>query len=206
MLAPILPEFLDAWPDITVELMVTNRRVDLVHEGVDLALRVRLQLNTDADFVVRHLASDAGCIVASPAYLQRWGEPETPDDLQSHTVLHFTDPGDPSRWTLLDEDDAKIEVPIKPALVCNDFNVLVEAALHGRGLSLLPNVVTYEERREGRLVQVLPRWRSQIGILHCIYPSRHGMTPAVRVLLDFLTDRLKQVFEQQAAVMAKGGR
>jgi DNA-binding transcriptional LysR family regulator len=206
MLAPVLPEFLDAWPDIKVELVVTNRRVDLIAEGVDLAIRVREQLNTDAELVVRHMGREAGGLVASPGYLQRWGNPESLEELQAHATLSFTEPGTPSLWTLLDEQGTKQEIPIRPVLVCNDFNVLVEAAVRGRGIALLPNIATHEERRQGRLVQVLPQWRSLDGILHCIYPSRHGMTPAVRVLLDFLAERLKKVYEQQAAVMAKAGR
>ncbi|ANN65563.1 LysR family transcriptional regulator [Bordetella bronchialis] len=199
MVAPVLPEFLDAWPDITVELMVTNRRVDLIAEGVDVAIRVREQLNTDADFVVRHLGQTAVALVASPGYLQRWGQPATPQELAEHVALHFAAPGEPSQWTLLDEHGQRLEVPIKPALVCNDFTVLVEAALRGRGIALLPTTATHAERRDGRLVPVLPQWRSPSGILHCIYPSRHGMTPAVRVLLDFLSERLKASQQQVLA-------
>jgi DNA-binding transcriptional LysR family regulator len=206
MLAPALPEFLDAWPEITVELMVTNRRVDLIAEGVDLAIRVREQLNTDAEFVVRHLGQSSGYLVASPAYLQRWGHPATPQELAEHTALHFADPGGTPEWTLLDEQGTQVKVPIKPALVCDDFTVLVEATARGRGIALLPAMATHEDRRQGRLVQVLPQWRSQLGILHCIYPSRHGMTPAVRVLLDFLAERLKTAYQQQVRAPAKAGR
>lgn len=206
MLAPALPEFLDAWPDITVELVVTNRRVDLIAEGVDLAIRVREQLNTEADFVVRHLGQSSSCLVASPAYLQRWGHPATPAELSEHPAVHFAEPGAAAEWTLLDDQGAKAQVPIKPVLVCNDFTVLVEAALRGRGIALLPAMATHEERRQGRLVQVLPHWHSRIGILHCIYPSRHGMTPAVRVLLDFLAERLKVAYRQQAQIPPKAAR
>lgn len=202
MVAPILPEFLDAWPEIRVELMVTNRPVDLIAEGVDLAIRVRERLNTDADFVVRHLGQASGLLAASPAYLQRWGHPATVQELSDHAVLYFASPGETPRWTLLDEQGARADVPIRPVLVCNDFTVLVEAAVRGRGIALLPVTATHEERRLGRLVQVLPEWRSQSGILHCIYPSRHGMTPAVRVLLDFLTERLKISYQQQSLALA----
>ncbi|OZI26387.1 LysR family transcriptional regulator [Bordetella genomosp. 9] len=202
MVAPILPEFLDAWPDIRVELLVTNRRIDLIAEGVDLAIRVRERLNTDADFVVRHLGQASGCLVASPGYLQRWGQPADVQDLAEHAALHFAAPGEAPRWTLLDEHDVQVDVPIRPVLVCNDFTVLVEAALKGRGIALLPVTATHEERRQGRLVHVLPEWRSQTGILHCIYPSRHGMTPAVRAMLDFLTERLKTSFQQQSLDLA----
>ena len=190
MLAPALPEFLDAWPEIRVEVMVTNRRVDLISEGIDLAIRVREQLNTDAELVVRHLGSSGGCLVASPSYLEQWGHPAHPDELIGHRTLSFTDPGTEPRWTLLDTHDARCEVNVSPCLVCNDFSVLVEAAVRGRGIALLPTIATHDARRMGKLVQVLPQWRSVDGLLHFIYPSRRGMMPAVRLLLDFLAQRL----------------
>lgn len=203
MLAPTLPEFLDTWPDITVEVMVTNRRVDLINEGVDIAIRVREKLDTDSELVVRHLGTSSGCLVASPAYLQRWGHPEIPADIAAHRALSFTEPGADPTWILVDENGTRAIAPITPALICNDFTVLVEATVRGRGIALLPTIATHEERRQGRLVQVMPKWRSREGILHCIYPSRRGMMPAVRLLLEFLAERLKLTYEQQAAMMAQ---
>jgi len=190
MLAPLLPEFMATWPDVTVEVMVTNRRVDVIAEGVDLAIRVRDQLNTDAELVVRQWGTSGGCLVASPAYLERWGAPEDPGALATHATLSFSEPGQATRWMLQDGAGAHLEIAIAPALVCNDFTVLVEAAVRGRGIALLPMIASQDARRAGSLVHVLPQWRSVDGLLHCIYPSRRGMTPAVRVLIDFLTARL----------------
>lgn len=190
MLAPVLPEFLDKWPDIRVEVIVANRRVDLISEGVDLAIRVREQLDTDAELVVRHLGSSGGSLVASPAYLARWGSPMHPDELASHRTLSFTDPGIELRWTLLDATEHRRAFTIAPCLICNDFSVLVQAAEQGRGIALLPTIATQDARRAGHLIQILPEWRSVDGLLHVIYPSRRGMMPAVRMLLDFLTQRL----------------
>lgn len=190
MLAPLLPEFLNAWPAISVQVMATNRRVDLIREGVDLALRVRTKLDTDAELVVRHLGTASACLVASPAYLQRHGTPDTPQDVSAHTTLSFNDPQTEVRWTLLNSRGEEQHVTVQPQLSSNDFLILTEAAVQGRGIALLPSVATQEERRRGQLVQVLPQWRSPEGIVHCIYPSRRGMIPAVRALLDFLCERL----------------
>ncbi|MBJ7262919.1 MAG: LysR family transcriptional regulator [Burkholderiaceae bacterium] len=191
MLAPVLPEFLALWPDVSVEVVVTNRRVDLIAEGVDLALRVRTKLNTDADFVVRHIGPSRGCLVASPAFLARWGQPDSLADLADQPCLQFAEPSDEPRWVLVDDFGEEHDLRIRPALVCNDFTVLLEAATRGRGVTLLPTMATLDARRRGELVQVLPRLRSIDGLLHIIYPSRRGMMPAVRALLDFLADRLK---------------
>lgn len=78
LLAPLLPEFMDTWPEVSIQMLATNRRVDLINEGVDLALRVRTRLDTDAELVVRQLGAASGTLVASPAYLQRHGAPDSP--------------------------------------------------------------------------------------------------------------------------------
>jgi len=200
MLAPLLPEFLDTWPSVSVQVLATNRRVDLIREGVDLALRVRTRLDTDAELVVKHLGMASSSIVASPAYLQRHGVPTTPQELQSHNILSFSEPQVEVRWPLRNRQDEEELITLQPQLCCNDFIVLTEAAVRGRGISLLPMVATYDEVRRGSLVQVLPDWRSPTGIVHCIYPSRR-MSPAVRALLDFISARLPDMYArvEQAA-------
>jgi DNA-binding transcriptional LysR family regulator len=194
ILAPMLPEFLDTWPAVSVQMLVSNRRVDLIREGVDLALRVRTRLDTDTEMVVRRFGTALNTLVASPSYLQRYGAPETPGDLANHVTLSFNEPQPEARWTLRNIQGEETEVVVKPQLCCNDFIVLTQAAVRGRGIALLPDEAVREERRRGQLVRVLPEWRSPEGILHCIYPSRRGMMPAVRALLDFLSERLPPAY------------
>ncbi|CAM4126815.1 LysR family transcriptional regulator [Bordetella tumbae] len=194
MLAQLLPEFLDTWPSVSVQVLATNRRVDLIREGVDLALRVRTRLDTDAELVVKHLGEDSSTMVASPAYLERNGTPETPQDLSAHATLSFNDPQTDVRWRLRNAANEEVEVSVQPRLCCNDFIVLTEAAVRGRGIALLPSVAIYDALRQGQLVQVLPEWRAPTGIVHCIYPSRRGMSPAVRALLNFISERLPGVY------------
>ena len=196
LLAPLLPEFMDAWPAVSVQLMVTNRRVDLINEGVDLALRVRTRLDTDAELVVRQLGVASGTLVASPAYLQRHGTPDTPQDLGGHATLSFDDPQTEVHWALRNGRGESVDVAVQPQLCCNDFIVLTEAAVRGRGIALLPSIATQAEIRRGELVTVLPDWQSPEGIVHCIYPSRRGMIPAVRTFVDFLFERLPPRYQQ----------
>jgi len=193
-LAPLLPEFLDTWPAVKLQVLVTNRRVDIIREGVDLALRVRTVLDTDGELIVKRLGTGGLQLVASPAYVQRFGKPETPEDLAEHATLCFADTGGIQHWHLDDGKGQSRTVMHQPRLCCNDFPVLVEAAVRGRGIALLPEMTTRDELRRGRLLQVLPQWQSPQGILHCIYPSRRGMVPAVRALLDFLSERLPPVY------------
>jgi len=196
LLAPLLPEFLDTWPSVSVQMLVTNRRVDLIREGVDLALRVRTRLDTDAELVVRHLGTANGMLVASPAYLQRHGTPDTLESLGDHITLSFNDPQPEVRWTLHSDHGEERDVTVRPQLCCNDFIVLAQAAVRGRGIALLPAEAIRESVRQGQLVRVLPEWRSPEGIVHCIYPSRRGMMPAVRALLDFLSERLPPAYRR----------
>lgn len=196
LLAPLLPEFMDAWPEVSVQMLATNRRVDLINEGVDLALRVRTRLDTDAELVVRQLGSASGTLVASPAYLQRYGTPERPEDLTQHTTLSFNDPQTEVVWHLFNGQGEERHITVAPRLCCNDFIVLTEAAVRGRGIALLPSVATQAELLRGELVPVLPDWRLPEGIVHCIYPSRRGMIPAVRAFLDFLFERLPPNYER----------
>ncbi|WP_459616938.1 LysR family transcriptional regulator [Bordetella sp. 2513F-2] len=194
LLAPLLPEFLDTWPAVSVHVLVTNRRVDLIREGVDLALRVRSRLDTETDFVVRRFGTAIGTLVASPAYLQRHGHPETPRDLAGHRILSFDEPQEEVDWILQDGSGEQARITLRPRLCCNDFIVLTQAAVRGRGIALLPVEATRDATRGGLLVRVLPEWRSPEGIVHCIYPSRRGMMPAVRALLDFLSERLPPTY------------
>ncbi len=196
LLAPLLPEFMDTWPEVSIQMLATNRRVDLINAGVDLALRVRTKLDTDAELVVRQLGAASGTLVASPAYLQRHGAPDTPEDLVHHTTLSFNDPQTEVVWSLHNGEGKERAITVTPRLCCNDFIVLTEAAVRGRGIALLPSVATQAELRRGELVPVLPDWRSPEGIVHCIYPSRRGMIPAVRAFLDFLFERLAPSYER----------
>lgn len=193
-LALLLPEFLETWPKVSVHLIVTNRPVDLIREGVDLALRVRTTLDTDAEMVIRRLGIGMGHMVASPRYIQGRGSPEHPDQLAGHDILCFSDTGGEQRWRLVNDKGERLDIMVRPRLCCNDFPVLLEAAARGRGIALLPTVATHDALRRGDLAQVLPNWTTIPGIMHCIYPSRRGMMPAVRALLEFLTQRLPPLY------------
>ncbi|AUL48378.1 LysR family transcriptional regulator [Bordetella trematum] len=195
LLAPLLPEFMEAWPEISIRMLATNRRIDLINEGVDLALRVRTRLDTDAEFVVRQLGMASGMLVASPGYLAQHGTPAAPEALAQHLTLSFNDPQSEVVWALHHRDGEERQIVVSPRLSCNDFIVLTEAAMRGRGIALLPSVAIQEALRRGELVPVLPDWRLPEGIVHCIYPSRRGMIPAVRVFLDFLFERLPPTYE-----------
>ena len=188
LLAPLLPKFLERNPRVQLHLLASNRRVDVIGEGFDVAVRVRDKLDTDAQLVARSFGSKRVVLVASPAFLEAHGEPVAPQDLARMPVLSMFEQEGDQGWELFDRHCAAQRVTVKPRLVSGDFRVLIEAALAGCGIAWLPESACIEELRSGRLTQVLPEWGLPQGILHIVYPSRRGMLPAVRALVDFLVE------------------
>jgi DNA-binding transcriptional LysR family regulator len=189
-LATILPEFLAKFPAVRLQLHVSNRRVDVVSEGFDVALRVRSQPSGEDGLVMRVFSQVDEFLVASPAYLQRAGEPGDPTQLAARDTLDYAGEFDRRPWELAGPGGQSVRAEQAPRVVCHDFVVLRAAALAGLGIARLPESVVREDLRGGALKRVLPGWNSPQGILHVVFPSRRGMLPAVRAFIDFLAQRL----------------
>ncbi len=188
LLAPILPRFLDRHPQVQLRVLSSNRRVDVIGEGFDVAVRVRDKLDTDAELVARSFGPKRVVLVASPAFLREHGEPHTPQELSTLPVLSIFEHEGAQTWELYDRACARTSVPVRPRLISGEFRVLIDAALQGVGIAWVPEQSCVEELRSGRLRVVLPEWGLPQGILHIVYPSRRGMLPAVRALVDFLAE------------------
>ncbi|HJR11856.1 MAG TPA: LysR substrate-binding domain-containing protein [Rhodanobacteraceae bacterium] len=188
LLAPLLPAFLSRHPQVQLRVLSSNRRVDVIGEGFDIAIRVRDKLDSDAELVARSFGPKRVVLVASPAFLAEHGEPRSPQDLSALPVLSLFEQEGEQNWELYDGTCAKTTVPVRPRLVSGEFRVLIEAAMQGIGIAWVPEQSCIEELRDGRLRVVLPDWGLPQGILHIVYPSRRGMLPAVRALVDFLAD------------------
>ena len=191
LLAPLLPVFLARHPQVQLRVFSSNRRVDVISEGYDIAIRVRDKLDSDAELVARSFGPKRVVLVASPAFLAAHGEPRSPQDLSTLPVLSIFEQEGEQNWELYDGACAKTTVPVRPRLVSGEFRVLIEAALQGIGIAWVPEQSCVEELRDGRLRVVLPEWGLPQGILHIVYPSRRGMLPAVRALVDFLAAALE---------------
>ncbi len=194
-LAELLPDFLEKFPLVRVQLQVSNRRVDLINEGFDVALRVRSQLNDDGSLVMRSFAQIRELLVASPAYLDARGRPAMPQDLADHLTLSMSEDESRQRWELHGPDDVTVRVDIQPRLMGHDFPLLMESARRGLGIALLPETVCGEFIRRGQLELVLPDWSLPQGICHAVFPSRRGLLPSVRAFIDFLAERLPPSLE-----------
>jgi len=197
MLSHLLPDFLMQYPKMQVRLLASDRRVDVIGEGFDLAIRVRTKLDTDANLVIRSFGQARTTLVASPALLDARGRPSLPDELSSLPALSMREHEGAQIWELSDADGKQVGVEVQARLITGDFAVLLEAARRGMGVALLPESVCSAAIAAGELEVVLPDWSAPEGTMHFVYPSRRGMLPGVRALVDFLAERLPETNLQQ---------
>ena len=195
LLAPSLPDFLAANPHVQVQLLVGNRRVDVISEGIDVAFRVRTKLDEDGELVIRRFGQVNELLVASPDYLEAHGRPKHPSELEQHATLSASEEDTRQRWTLHGPGDAVARVDIKPVLMTSDFPVLMAAAKAGKGIALLPETVCADAVRAGELKVVFRDWQLPQGICHAVYPSRRGVLPAVRAFIEFFAQRIPPLIE-----------
>jgi DNA-binding transcriptional LysR family regulator len=186
MVAPVsdlITSFLARYPKVQLQLIATDRGVDLIDERIDVALRVRVALTTDAELTVRSVGQSIRILVASPQLASRVASIE---QLATLPTLSTNEEHDVVDWDLETGDGRKQTVRVEPRLGCTDMDQLLAAAMAGLGVALLPDRVCRRVLDAGRLVRVLPAWHAQVGIVHLVFTTRRGLPPAVRALIDHL--------------------
>lgn len=189
MVGELLPDFMAAYPQVHVHMQVTNRVVDVVDEGVDIALRVRVSLAESGSLVIKRLGVSQVVLLASPEQLARQGWPRQPSDLGLLDSVAMSVNDGRAVWDLAGPNGAQYRVTHRPRYVADDLQTLKFAVASGTGVGLLPDYQCRDEIASGRLVVVLPGWAPRPGIVHAVFSSRRGMIPAVRCFLDFLEHR-----------------
>lgn len=188
-LAPLWPAFMAMHPRINLDVTLSDRIVDLVEEGYDLAVRIaRLQVSS---LVSRQLTSTRLLLCASPEYLRRHGTPRHPAELTEHAVIAYSLLAMGEQWEFRgpQEQKAPILVKVRPRMRTNSGDTCTAAALQHMGLILQPSFLVGPHLDSGALVEVMPQYRSiELGV-YAVYPSRRHLTPKVRALIDFLVDR-----------------
>lgn len=193
-LAPVLADFLEAFPEVEVMLQLTDRPVDLVAERFDVAIRAGHL--PDSSLIARRLGSSTYRIVASPVYLERYGTPQRPSDLASHACLRFTRSGMEVRtsWPF-GAGTRRSEVPVSGRLVSDDFMVLRTAAEQGLGIARLPGLLVHEAIRAGRLIALLDDQAQPPNPLHLLHPGGIRLPARTRAFIDFVQPRLAQALD-----------
>jgi DNA-binding transcriptional LysR family regulator len=187
----LVPRYLALHPKVTLDMRVTNRVVDLVEEGIDIALRVRPTLDDSGSLVVKQLGATRSHLLASPEQLRRQGVPATPADLARLDTVSMSSVDGRGAWVLLGPEGQEFVFQHRPRYVADDLQTLKLAVLAGTGICFFPNIVSQAERDAQLLVPVLPGWAPVPSMVHAVFPSRRGQVPAVRSFLDFMGQHMQ---------------
>lgn len=189
---PMLTRFMLRYPAVELFIESTNRRVDLLHEGFDIALRVRFPPLENTDMVMKVLGNSRQCLVGRPDFLAQLPKDFSPEDLGRLPSLHWGSSQREYQWELLGPENAKWVIAHRPRMVTDDLIALRHGALAGVGIAHVPRVAVREDLDAGTLVEMLPGWEPKCGIVHAIFPSRRGLLPSVRTLIDFLAEEFRE--------------
>lgn len=191
-LVDLLAAFRKRHPKVSVELVFTERFVDLVAEGVDVAIRAG-ELR-DSGLVARKVGIACWAPFASPAYLKRAGTPAHPRELREHACLQFTPLGR-ERWQL-GHGKSTVIAPLAREVIANDMQMVKALAASGKGIALLPTFACHREVANGSLVRILPEWRAKADPVHLVYPGQRFVAAKVRAFVDIAMDALKALLRE----------
>lgn len=191
-LKDLIPVFLNRYPKVKIVEIATDRLVDMVAEGFDVALRGHVASLQNSTLVQRGIASVPWYLFASPHYLKQVGGIIDPQGLSSHSTLAMDRHG-AEMWRLKGPAGEELEVPIEPRFLSNNMIALKEAACADLGVAALPGYMCREEIETGRLHQILPGWMAADARMSALIPYRNGLLPAVRALVDFLAMEVPKV-------------
>ena len=185
-LAPLWGRFAQLYPKVSLDIELSDRVVDLVEEGYDLA--VRITNLPSSQLVSRRLASTRMVACASPQYLALHGTPAHPDELAQHEVISYSYWAARNEWTFTAPDDSLITVRTHARIHANNGDTCRAAALHHQGIILQPDFLVADDLRRGDLVELLPAYRAMTLGIHAVYPSRKHLPIKTRRLVDFLVE------------------
>lgn len=183
----LVADFLRRYPKVKIELLVTERVVDLIGEGFDLAFR--LGELRDSTLIAKKLAPYEGIVVASPEYLKSRGTPKSISEFEKHDLIGFNPGGTLLKWVLKGPNGRK-EITPRGSFSVNHIYSLKESALNGLGLALVPNFMVTAELKEKTLKVVCPDWTSSGHFIHIVFPGQKFVSPKMRTFIDFAIERL----------------
>lgn len=187
-LSPALEEFASLHPKLHLQIDFSDRQVDMIAEGLDLALRIsELQ---DSSMQARKIVPIQFALLASPEYLKQYGLPKDHNDLQSHLQLRYGN-GSEERWRLVDPEGHKVNIHLSGKMSANNGDYLCKMAINGHGLVMLPTFIAWQAMRSGALVKVLPEYKITSIAAYAVYPQNRFLPKKSRMLIDFLVDYFK---------------
>jgi DNA-binding transcriptional LysR family regulator len=199
VVAPLVPEFAEAYPEVEIRLRLSDRKVDILQDGLDVAFFVGEP--PDSTLKLRKIADCARVLCASPAYLARRGVPQQPQDLieQGHNCLLLRYPRSPEYFWVLDTPEGPQKLAVSGRFDADDGDVLTAWALDGHGIVNKPRFDVLDHLEQGRLVEVLPATPPQPSSFGCLYPHRRLQDPKVRLFTDFMVERCRRIVRRGLA-------
>lgn len=191
-IAPVLPAFLDRYPDIRIKLFTNSNRVDVVDNAMDLA--IRFGELPDSQLIARKITSSRSLLCASPEYLEKYGMPENPQALEAHNCLSFRVGSEKNSWVFA-RDENRLSIPVSGSISANSLNFLRVSALSHQGIIMIPNWIVREDLKDGRLTQILKDHSlvPERSPIHAVFAHNRHLAPKIRVFVDFLDEQLKAI-------------
>ncbi len=190
IVSELLVEFAEIYPDVTIQILDTNRPTELINDGLDISIRARPFPLEDSGFRFRVLGESSRHLVASPAFINEQKPVHHPTDLRDWPSLANGIVGQKHFWELNNQNGQSVSQQHMPRLVTTDIHTLKTAAHKGLGVVLMPDFLIKDELQAGDLVPVLKDWYAENDVIHALYPSVKGLPPSVSILLDFLKQRI----------------
>lgn len=181
--APVLPDLLVQCPGLSIDLHLSDERIDLIENGIDVALRIGAL--ADSSLKARKLADIPTLLVAAPAYLAARGEPRAPEDLSGHSCFAYSNVERPDRWRMVTQDGREASVQPRGSLITNNGEAMLPALIAGQGIALLPEFILKRDLEAGRLAHILPEWSGPPIALHLVTPSSGPRPARVSAVIDF---------------------
>jgi len=188
-LSHMLPKFMDLYPDVTLDIELNDRKVDIVAEGFDLAIRVGAL--EDSGLISTRLAESRGVVVASPIYWDRFGRPTQPTDLTAHKCISYSNMPTPGEWMFQSETNGTEKVKLEIATLCNSAELETALAVAGKGVTRLPEFTCKEELASGNLEIVLADYEMEPLGIYAIYPHRAHLSVKVRAMVEFIRSEIQ---------------
>jgi len=189
--APAISDFMDQFPDVSVNMSFDDRKVDIIDEGFDIAVRIASDL--DPGLIARRIGPCHHALVASPAYLDRYGTPRTPKDLADHNVITYQYQQSPWEWEFRPPAGAPVSIHVTGRVQMNNSLAIREAILAGAGITRTPTFVVGQDIQQGRLCALLREYELLELSIYLVYPQRQHLAPKVRAFIDFMADRFADI-------------
>lgn len=198
--APMLAQFMAQCPSVELNVKSFNRKVDVISEGYDVALNLCFPPLESSELIMKMLAKSPQVLVASAGFLQQHPQPLLPADLSRMPTIHWGNPMPQYAWTMTGPEGVTAEIGHSPRLISDDITTLKCAVLLGVGIANLPLAVVNDELADGRLIALLPEWQQTEGVITAVFPSRRGILPSVRSLIDFLGHSFDSLQKESSAL------